>query len=266
MNDYKNLDLSLEDHTAVITLKRPEMMNALNRELTQEFHQVIETIGHKFPQIRAVILTGQGRGFCSGADLSRMASQGSENRRDSVVRGRSGKRIQELAPALRNLPQPVIAAVNGAAVGAGLSIALASDIRIASSGARFSAIFVRRGLVPDTAASSTIMAISGHAVAAEMSLTGLIYDADWAFQNGLVSKVVSSEDLMSEAIALAEEISLNPPLAVQNTKKLMRQVMPDWHDVIANEDDAGDPMYGTKDQLEAVSAFLEKRNPSYTGE
>ena len=66
MNDYKNLDLSLEDHTAVITLKRPEMMNALNRELTQEFHQVIETIGHKFPQIRAVILTGQGRGICQG--------------------------------------------------------------------------------------------------------------------------------------------------------------------------------------------------------
>ena len=131
--------------------------------------------------------------------------------------------------------------------------------------ARFSAIFIRRGLVPDTAASATITAIAGHAVAAEMSLTGRIYDAQWAHAHGLVSSVVAAQDLMKEALSLAEEISSNPPLAVKNTKQLMRAIMLDWHDVIANEDDAGDPLYNTEDQLEAVRAFLEKRSPVYKG-
>jgi len=265
MDEHKNLSLEIKDHAAVITLRRPDMMNALNKELTFEFHQVLHEVSGLFPNVRVVVLTGEGKGFCSGADLSRMASRGSENRRNSVTRGESGERIQELAPVIRSIPQPVIAAVNGAAVGAGLSIALASDIRIASEKARFSAIFIRRGLVPDTAASATITAIAGHAVAAEMSLTGRIYDAQWAYDHGLVSSVVPAQDLMKEALSIAGEISSNPPLAVKNTKQLMRAIMLDWHDVIANEDDAGDPLYNTEDQQEAVRAFLEKRSPVYKG-
>ena len=142
MDEHKNLSLEIKDHAAVITLRRPDMMNALNKELTFEFHQVLHEVSGLFPNVRVVVLTGEGKGFCSGADLSRMASRGSENRRNSVTRGESGERIQELAPVIRAIPQPVIAAVNGAAVGAGLSIALASDIRIASEMARFSAIFI----------------------------------------------------------------------------------------------------------------------------
>lgn len=265
MSDYKYLSFETINHTGLVTLRRPDMMNALNKELTLELHHVLENISGLFPSIRVVVLTGEGNGFCSGADLSRMSSQGSENRKNSVSRGRGGRRIQELAAAIRAIPQPVIAAVNGAAVGAGLSIALASDIRIASEDARFSAIFVRRGLVPDTAASATITSIAGHGVAAEMALTGKIYDAQWAGSHGLVNRIVPPGKLMEDALSTAEEISSNPPLAVKNTKKLMREVMLDWHQVISNEDSAGDPLYDTDDQAEAIAAFLQKRTPNYRG-
>ena len=164
------------------------------------------------------------------------------------------------------MPQPVIAAINGAAVGAGFSIAMASDIRIAAESSKFSAIFVKRGLVPDTAASNTIAAIAGFSVAAEMSLTGSIYSASWALSKGLITKVVPDSHLIEEAIHMGRIISANPPLAVRNTKKLLRVRVPDWVGIVEDEDNLGSELYDTKDQKEAVDAFLEKRPPNYVGE
>ena len=143
---------------------------------------------------------------------------------------------------------------------------MACDIRIASQDAKFSAIFVRRGLVPDTAASATLSEIAGHSVAAEMCLTGRIYDAEWAESHGLVSRIVESQFLMSEALEFADDISSNPPLAVKNTKQLLRSGYRDWVDSVADEDFYGSPLYDTYDQKEAVQAFLEKRSPVYKGE
>jgi len=265
MKNYKNLSFSVNDHIGFLTLDRPEVMNALNRELTLEFHEILDELPGLFPDIRVLVITGNGSAFCSGADLSRMGSSGSENRRSKDKSTPGRRRIQELASAIRNLPQPVIAAVNGAAVGAGLSIALASDIRIATEKSRFSAIFVKRGLVPDTAASATIKAIAGHGIAAEMSLTGKIYDAEWALSKGLVNDVVAASDLMDECMKLAIEIAGNPPLAVRQTKQLLRVRMHDWRDIVSDEDSAGEMLYDTEDQKEAVKAFLEKRNPNYIG-
>jgi len=159
----------------------------------------------------------------------------------------------------------VVSAINGAAVGAGLSIALATDIRIATEKARFSAIFVKRGLVPDTAASATIKAIAGHGIAAEMSLTGKIYDAEWALSKGLVNEVVGPASLLDKCMEVAREIAANPPLAVRQTKQLLRVRMEDWHQIISDEDSAGEMLYDTEDQKEAVRAFLEKRKPKYIG-
>lgn len=267
MQKYEKLSFKKINYTGVITFRRGEVMNALNREITLEFHSLLEKLPEMFPEIRVVVITGEGRGFCSGADLSRMASQGSENRKlpgDSS--GQSGNRIQELASSIRRIPQPVIAAVNGAAVGAGFSIALACDIRIASEEAKFSAIFVRRGLVPDTAVSSTLSEIAGHSVAAEMCLTGRIYDAEWAKSYGLVNHIVKPQFLMSEALKFAEDISSNPPLAVRNTKQLLRSGYRDWVDTVSDEDHYGSPLYDTYDQKEAVEAFLEKRDPIYRGD
>ena len=265
MGNHHYLSFGKMDHIRLLTLRRPEVMNALNRELTAELHSVLDELPSMFPLVRVLILTGEGRGFCSGADLARMASSSSENRRSGLPAGQRRRRTQELAPGLRSIPQPVVAAVNGAAIGAGLSLALASDIRIASESARFSSIFVKRGLVPDTAASATIAAIAGHAVAAEMSLSDLIYDASWALRNGLVSRIVPAEDLMVEAMEIANEIASNPPLAVRQTKRLMRSQSPDWHDAIQYEDAAAEPLRDTKDHKEAILSFVEKRPPKYTG-
>lgn len=265
MKNYKNLSFRVDDHIGLLTLDRPEVMNALNRELTLEFHELLDELPGKFPEIRVLVITGNGKAFCSGADLSRMGASGSENRRNRDRSDQSRRRIQELAPAIRNLPQPVVSAINGAAVGAGLSIALATDIRIATEKARFSAIFVKRGLVPDTAASATIKAIAGHGIAAEMSLTGKIYDAEWALSKGLVNEVVGATSLLDKCMEVAREIAANPPLAVRQTKQLLRVRMEDWHQIIADEDSAGEMLYDTEDQKEAVRAFLEKRKPKYIG-
>ncbi|MEC9366594.1 MAG: enoyl-CoA hydratase/isomerase family protein [Chloroflexota bacterium] len=265
MKNYKNLSFRVDDHIGLLTLDRPEVMNALNRELTLEFHELLDELPGKFPEIRVLVITGNGKAFCSGADLSRMGASGSENRRNRDRSDQSRRRIQELAPAIRNLPQPVVSAINGAAVGAGLSIALATDIRIATEKARFSAIFVKRGLVPDTAASATIKAIAGHGIAAEMSLTGKIYDAEWALSKGLVNEVVDPASLLDKCMEVAREIAANPPLAVRQTKQLLRVRMEDWHQIISDEDSAGEMLYDTEDQKEAVRAFLEKRKPKYIG-
>ena len=245
------------------------MMNALSRQLTAELHTALDEVAGQFPDIRVLILTGEGRAFCSGADLTEMgkslaATAPGEPRQTDPEVDRS-RRIQSLAVRLRQMPQPTIAAVNGAAVGAGLSIALASEIRIASETARFSCIFVRRSLVPDTASSYTVAALAGQSIANEMALTGRIYDAQWAQQAGLVNKVVPPEELMNEARAMAEEIASNPPLAVKATKQLMYAHSPAWEDVIKLEDEAAVPLSGSEDQREAVYAFLENRAPVYKG-
>ena len=124
MKNYKNLSFSVNDHIGFLTLDRPEVMNALNRELTLEFHEILDELPNLFPEIRVLVITGNGNAFCSGADLSRMGSSGSENRRGRGKSAPGRRRIQELAPTIRNLPQPVIAAVNGAAVGAGTALGI----------------------------------------------------------------------------------------------------------------------------------------------
>ncbi len=261
---YEALRLERDDHTAVLTLCRPDVMNALDRRLTSELHGALVEVGNLFPEVRALILTGEGRGFCSGADLAEMglSLSGDGARRPVVDRS---LRIQGLASRIRGLPQPVIAAVNGAAVGAGLSLALASDIRIASEAARFSCIFVRRSLVPDTAASYTLAALAGQGVANEMALTGRIYNAEWALGAGLVSRVVAPEDLMEEARSFARDVAVNPPLAVRETKRLMWRHSPSWEEVVALEDEAAAPLSGTEDQRESVQASLESRGPVFRG-
>ena len=173
--------------------------------------------------------------------------------------------ILAVGPHLPKLPQPVIAAVNGVAAGAGLSIALASDIRVASEQARFSSIFIKRALVPDNCASYILPALVGMGVAAEMALTGRIYDAQWALKMGLVNMVVPGDRLIEEAQSLAEEIASNPPLAVRSTKQLLNSRIPDLYRVAKEEDEANGPSNGSEDRREAMLSFIEKRQPVYTG-
>ena len=265
---YDLLQVERHGHIATITLNRPEVLNALNSDLAREIHQVLDEVAPEWPNIRVIIITGAGRGFCSGADVdAQAASLSQENPGQSLESRESSPNtsIVALAPHIRSIPQPVIAAVNGAAVGAGCSIALASDIRIASETARFALLFVKRSLVPDTGSAYTSAQIAGLGVAMEMALTGHIYDAQWALEKGLVSRVVPSVQLMNEARNIAGEIADNPPLCVKSIKQLMYSFGVEMGEVLSAEHHANTPSRGSADRREAVMSFVEKRAPFYQG-
>ena len=264
---FQNIVLQRQGQVAVITLQRPDRLNAINRQMAQELHDVFDQLAGEFPETRVLIITGEGRGFCSGADVGDLAKRMAKGTDDDLGDAGQGPSItMRLAPHLRELPQPVIAAVNGVAAGAGLGIALSCDIRIASDSARFTSVFVKRSLMPDAGVSQILGALTGPGIAAEMALTGRVYDAQWALAKGLVNQVVPDGELMSQAESLAQEIAANPPLAVRATKELLNSHQPDLNLVIQAEHRANDAVRGTADQKEAVQAFLEKREPKFTGD
>ena len=267
--EFQHIALQRRGQVAVITLQRPDRLNALNQQMAQELHDLLDQLAGEFPETRALIITGAGRGFCSGADVGdiakRMTNPMDGDLGPSPDEDRGPSITMRLAPHLREIPQPVIAAVNGVAAGAGLGIALSCDIRIASENARFTSVFVKRSLVPDAGVSQILGALTGPGIAAEMALTGRVYDAQWALAKGLVNQVVPAGELMSLAESLAQEIAANPPLAVRATKELLNSHYPDLNQVIESEHRANDAVRGTADQKEAVQAFLEKRAPDFTG-
>lgn len=258
------LQVERRNHVAILTLNRPESLNAMNQELVAEMHATLDAIADEFPEIRAVVLTGNGRGFCAGTDMKAISDN--VGRRSTHTPGDPRPRnIGDLGPRVRTMPQPVIAAVNGVAVGAGFAIVLACDLRIASEQARFAGIFVNRSLPPDGASSYTLATIVGPTVAAEMLFTGRIYDAEWAKSVGLVNAVVAPEQLMADAIALAEEIASKPPLATRITKELMHRFAPPLSDVVELEMVAVGELSPTDDFREAITSFMEKREPTFHG-
>ena len=265
--DYTVLDLELTGHVATITLNRPERLNALNTTLSLEFHNALDEVADN-PDIRAVIITGAGRGFCSGADVGQMQNTlEGQGQGPTPLQRSSGMPagVSELTPHLRRIPQPVIAAVNGVAAGGGLGVVLASDIRVASEEARFSCVFIRRSLVPDSSVSYTLPKLVGFGNAMEMALTGNVYDAQWALEKGLVNKVVPAERLLEEAMELAQTIASNPPIVVRSTKKLLYKREVDLEEIYPVERAANGPSANSEDRREAVRSFMEKRQPVYKG-
>jgi len=259
---YENLELERDGHVAIVRLNRPERLNALSGGLVRDLNDAWDQLDSEFPAIRAIVLTGNGRGFCSGADLAPQIASVNGQAPRPVWDPRSS--IPPLAPRMRRVAQPIIAAVNGFATGAGLSLALASDIRIASSEARFASIFVKRGLVPDTGSSVSLVDLIGLGAASEMAYTGRLMDAQWALEKGLVNRVVPPDQLMDAAIALAIEIAANPPLTVRASKQLLhrRQRL---DEALPYEHDANGPSMPSDDRAEALRAFAEKRDPVFHG-
>ena len=269
---YETVKVDRDGHIATITLNRPEMLNALNTQITLDFHAALDEIAAD-EDIRVVILTGEGRGFCSGADLSGRGSPpaaGDESartaQRERVRQNIQGHGIPDLAVKMRDIPQPIVGAINGVAVGAGLAVALSCDIRVASDLARFASIFIKRSIMPDTGTSSLLPQLVGPGIASEMTLTGTIYDAQWALDKGLVNKVVPHDQLMEEARAYADLIAGNPPIAVRLTKRLVRRGMNAGLEQAVNNESVYNNVAGqTEDSREAVRAFLEKRQPTFQG-
>ena len=259
-DSLKHVDVKRSGQLALVTMNRPDKLNALTSPMAAELHLALAAIAGD-SNVRVLILTGAGRGFCSGADVNELLwpDEGAGDVQPSLG-------ITELSARIRNMPRPVIAAVNGVAAGAGLSIALACDIRIASQEAGFSSIFVKRSLVPDAGASLLLPRVVGAAAAMEMALTGSVYDAHWALEQKLVSRVVPADRLMQEASALADEIAANPPLAVRATRSLLSGGEDaDLAAAMQRESEANALLSDTDDAREAARAFLEKRPPVYRG-
>jgi enoyl-CoA hydratase len=257
----------LEPGIALVTLNRPERLNAMTLELVAELGEALARLGAD-PGTRAIVLTGAGRGFCAGHDLGEMVDGSGEDSPLATVRGGLGvqRAFSDLTVRVRRTPKPVIAAVNGAAAGGGLALALASDTRVCSASARFNAAFVRLGISgADVGVSYLLPRLVGPTAAFEMMLSGRIVDAEEAFRLGLVLRVVPDGEVVDAALDVARGIVRNSPLGVDMTKEVM------WANLDAPSIEAAIELENrtqilctqTRDFGEALSAFVERRDPSF---
>lgn len=261
--------LTVDGSVAIITFNRPDKMNALTGTmLYRDLPAMVDCVAEN-REIRAVVLTGAGRAFCAGADVGAVLAplvEGGGSGASAVPSPEPwAPRFTGIA-CLRNIGKPTIAAVNGAAVGAGLSLALACDIRIAADTARFGAGFIRRGQVPDNGASFFLPRLVGTAKALELLYTGDIIDAREAERIGLVNRVVGADDLIKVTLDLASRIAKGPPIALALTKRLVYQWLE--QDLVPQlEYEAYNLKLcrETEDYREGVRAFQEKREPEFKG-
>jgi enoyl-CoA hydratase/carnithine racemase len=261
----RHIRYELADRVATITLDRPEKLNAFTRRMRDE---LIDAFGRADAddEVRVVIVTGAGRAFCAGADLSagrdtfnaaNRESAGLEDRRDG------GGRV---SLAIYASKKPVIAAVNGAAVGVGVTMTLPMDIRIASSAARFGFVFARRGIVPEACSSWFLPKVVGVSRAAEWLYTGRVFGAEEALAGGLVSRVVAPEALMPAATALAREIADNTSaVAVALARQMLWRMAGADHPMEAHKVDSRGivAMGASPDVAEGIASFKEKRAPRF---
>jgi enoyl-CoA hydratase/carnithine racemase len=259
--------LEVHDAVAVLTLNKPELRNPISDiDMVEALLAALDQLNTDF-SIRAAVLTGAGKAFSSGGNLQKLGQPGElgggapADTPRGYVRG-----IQRIPLAFQRLEVPIIAAVNGAAIGAGCDLACMCDIRIAGKSARFAESFIKLALIPGDGGAWLLQRVVGYAKACEMAFTGDTMDATDALQCGLVSQVVSDEELLPAALALAKRIAANPPHALRMTKRLMmqaRELSLESHleSAAANQALA----HTTADQREAIAAFKEKRPPVFIG-
>jgi len=260
----KDLILEKDGHIAILTMNRPDKMNAINVEMRELFPRALQEV-QEDDNLRALIITGAGRGFCSGADVAAQAARAAGQQVDTSRKNILAL-VGNLILAFEKINKPIIAAVNGIAAGVGLTITLACDLRIASTNARFAAIWVKRGLIADGGATLLLPLIVGMEKALELSFTGDIIDAQEAERIRLVSKVVPHEELMNRAKELAKKIASGPPISVELVKRVTwEKIRNQLREQLLLESYAQNVCRTTQDQKEAVKAFMEKREPQFKG-
>ncbi|MGB4019375.1 MAG: enoyl-CoA hydratase-related protein [Syntrophomonadaceae bacterium] len=254
---FNHIVLDVNKHVATLTLNRPKVLNALNRAMVDEIDQTVDIIARS-SDIRVVVLTGAGKHFAAGADVNDMANMVPEEARNFAFSSTFNK--------LESLPQPVIAAVKGYALGAGFEIALAADIRLAGSSARFGLPEINLGIMPGAGGTQRLPRIIGCAQAKEIIFLGDNIDAAAALELGLVNRVVEDEALLDEALKMAEKISSKPPLALRMVKRTVNTgINLGIKAGTELEAIAWSDLFATQDQKEGMRAFLDKRKPEFNG-
>ena len=264
--DYSTILYDVEDGILTITLNRPDALNSFTNDMMLEMIDACDRADAD-DSVRAIIVTGAGRGFCAGADLSRGgatfdSSKRDDRKKDGVNRDGGGR----LTLRLYELTKPIIAAVNGAAVGVGVTMTLAMDIRIASTAAKFGFVFARRGIVPEACSSYFLPRVVGISKALEWCYSGRVFPAQEALDGGLLRSLHEPEDLLSAARAIAEDIRDNTaPVSVALTRHMMWKMLGADHPMEAHKIDSRGIHYRGKseDSKEGVMAFLEKRDAQF---
>jgi 2-(1,2-epoxy-1,2-dihydrophenyl)acetyl-CoA isomerase len=253
---------TVEDGVAILTLNRPESLNALSEGIRLGLLEAIERLGAD-TAVGCIVLTGAGRGFCAGGDVKTMGSRSAKVFEERAAGIAQSGRIPML---MHNSPKPIIGMINGVAVGAGLSMAAACDIRIAGRSARFGTGFIKIGLSGDWGGTWTLTRLVGTAKARELFFTGDIIEADEALRIGLVNKVVEDGRLLETTMALAHRIAAMPHVALGYTKKnLAVAETGDFATSLDMEAFNQARCSQMEDHREAVQAFKEKRKPVFTG-
>ena len=270
MTKFETLLVDRDDRGVVtVTMNRPEKKNALSVEMTVELTHLLDEVADSRKD-RVLVLTGAGDAFTSGADLTPGKASKSEESFGNAGVGSSlhgMRRLGRLIMRLHDLPKPTIAAVNGVAVGAGCNLALGCDLIIASDTARFSEIFARRGLSLDGGGSWLLPRLIGLHKAKELAFLAEIISAEEAERYGLVNRVVPAADLTKVVADLAGRIAAQPPVQISITKKLLNQSFSvSMSEAVEFEDVAQSLAFSSRDTAEAMAAFLEKRDPHFTGE
>ena len=258
MGGYTEIRYEVDGDVGLLTIDRPEARNALTHTAYAELQDAVETT-----TARCLVITGADPAFCSGDDVKQVMQAAGEQMAAGLSRE---PRLTPAAGALLHTDVPVIAAVNGAAVGWGMELALMADIRVLSERARLGELFVKRGLCCDVPGIGRLAQLVGREAAAELLFTGRIVDAAEAKELGLARRVVPHDELLPTALGLAREIAANPPLAVQRIKAGLRTALdPDWTELGRWVSASLGELFRTEDHKEGVAAFLEKREPRYVG-
>ncbi|HEX8286958.1 MAG TPA: enoyl-CoA hydratase-related protein [Pyrinomonadaceae bacterium] len=264
MNSLETVNYELNETVAIITLNRPEALNALSLQLTKDLRSAIENAIRD--KARAVVLTGAGRAFCSGGDLREMQMMWQKEGRIEAFLEEPLKALHDVITLIRETPIPFVAAVQGVCAGAGTNFALACDIVFAADTASFNEAFVRIGLSPDCGGSFFLPRVIGEKLAAELFMTGETVSAERAAQFGMINRVTTADNLMSESLLMAKKLALAPTGSIGRIKRMLNASFSnDLQQQLDLEHECQIESGKSNDFKEGVTAFFEKRQPNFTG-